>query len=73
MIANTDAPPIQSFIKKYDLSNKIIYSLGTPVPNLMIELCTMQRYLQYSGVKEEIEGPFSQANILKEKELDYGK
>ena len=73
MIANTDAPPIHSFIKKYDLSNKVIYYFGTPVSNLMIELYTIQRYLQYSGVKEEIEGAFSQANILKEKELDYGK
>ena len=73
MIANTDAPPIHSFMKKYGLSNKVIYHFGTPVSNLMIELYTIQRYLQYSDVKEEIEGPFSQANILKEKELDYGK
>ena len=28
---------------------------------------------EVKSAKEEIEKPFSQANILKEKELDYGK
>ena len=51
-MANTDAPPIQSFIKKYDLSNKVIYYFGTPISNLMIELYTIQRYLQYSALKD---------------------
>ena len=50
-MANTDAPPVQSFIKKYDLSNKVIYYFGTPISNLMIELYTIQRYLQYSALK----------------------
>ena len=51
-MVNTDAPPIQSFIKKYDLSNKVIYYFGTPISNLMIELYTIQRYLQYSALKD---------------------
>ena len=46
-MANTDAPPIQSFI----ISNKVIYYFGTPISNLMIELYTIQRYLQYSALK----------------------